>query len=758
MRRRGLWREKPEKPTGRWSFSSGTLQSRREQVRRVQKGSLHLSWQNDLHTLRSAGSQSSVKGLGESLPPFPAMASAKTYVTKFKSFVILFFSPILLLPLIILVPDKFVRCAYVIILMAIYWCTDVIPVAITSLLPALLFPLLKILDSKQVCIQYMKDTNMLFLGSLIVAVAVERWKLHKRIALRMLLYVGTKPSRLMLGFMSVTAFLSMWISNTATTAMMIPIVEAMLEQMAATNTAVDTCQGTLELSDKDKDSEFPGNQVMFEDPTVQKQEDEEDTKNMYKAMNLCVCYAASIGGTATLTGTGPNVVLLGQMQELFPDSKDVLNFASWFGYAFPTMLIMLVLCWLWLQCFYMRSKFKKSCICCGLKRRNEKVVFKVLQEEYKKLGPLTYAEYNVLFCFVLLIVLWFSRDPGFMPGWLSIAWVNGKTNYITDATVALFVAILLFIVPSQKPKFNFSSQSEEERKTPFYPPALLDWKFTQDKVPWNIVLLLGGGFAMAKGCEASGLSEWMVRQMEPLTSVKPAAITLILSCLVAMTTECTSNVATTSLFLPIFAAMSRSIGIHPLYVMIPCTMSASLAFMLPVATPPNAIVFAYGHLKIIDMSQPTRNIFVKLDLNTLKKKSMNGAPVSRGRKTEVNDDAGNRLRFQLELEFVQCLANPNYLNFLAQRGYFKDKAFVNYLKYLLYWKEPEYAKYLKYPQCLHMLELLQYEHFRKELVNAQCAKFIDEQQILHWQHYSRKRMRLQQALAEQQQQNNTAGK
>ncbi|OXB79111.1 UNVERIFIED_CONTAM: hypothetical protein H355_005987 [Colinus virginianus] len=136
------------------------------------------------------------------------------------------------------------------------------------------------------------------------------------------------------------------------------------------------------------------------------------------------------------------------------------------------------------------------------------------------------------------------------------------------------------------------------------------------------------------------------------------------------------------------------------------------------------------------------------------------------------DDTGNRLRFQLELEFVQCLANPNYLNceylmqdpekllfnslistVLAQRGYFKDKAFVNYLKYLLYWKEPEYAKYLKYPQCLHMLELLQYEHFRKELVNAQCAKFIDEQQILHWQHYSRKRMRLQQALAEQQQQN-----
>ncbi|XP_036012551.1 Na(+)/citrate cotransporter isoform X3 [Mus musculus] len=493
MRRRTLWREKPENPTG-WCFSSGTFRSPGE------------------------SSQS----------PFHAMDSAKTCVTKFKSFAILLFTPILMLPLVILIPDKFARCAYVIVIMAVYWCTDVIPVAVTSLLPVLLFPLLKVLDSKQVCIQYMKDTNMLFLGSLIVAVAVERWKLHKRVALRMLLFVGTKPSRLMLGFMFVTAFLSMWISNTAATAMMIPIVEAMLQQMIAANTAVEASLGTLELLDKNKTSELPGSQVVFEDPNVQEQEDEE-TKNMYKAMHLCVCYSASIGGTATLTGTGPNVVLLGQMQELFPDSKDVLNYASWFGFAFPNMVMMLVLAWLWLQCLYMRH------------------------------------------------------------------------NHITDATVAIFVAILLFIIPSQKPKFNFSSQTEEERKTPFYPPALLDWKVAQEKVPWDIVLLLGGGFAMAKGCETSGLSKWMAAQMEPLRLVKPAVITLILSCLVAMTTECTSNVATTTLFLPIFASMARSIGIHPLYVMIPCTMSASLAFMLPVATPPNAIVFAYGHLRVVDM-------------------------------------------------------------------------------------------------------------------------------------------------------------
>ncbi|XP_078228962.1 Na(+)/citrate cotransporter isoform X13 [Callithrix jacchus] len=407
------------------------------------------------------------------------MASALSYVAKFKSFVILFVTPLLLLPLIILMPAK-------------------------------------ILDSKQVCVQYMKDTNMLFLGGLIVAVAVERWNLHKRIALRTLLWVGAKPAQLMLGFMGVTAFLSMWISNTAATAMMVPIVEAMLQQMEATSAATEAGLGALELADKGKANELPGNQVIFEGPPLGQQEDRE-RKKMCKAMTLCVCYAASIGGTATLTGTGPNVVLLGQMND-----------------------------------------FKKSWGCGLKKRNNEKAALKMLQEEYRKLGPFSFAEVNVLICFLLLVVLWFSRDPGFMPGWLTVAWVEGETKYASDATVAIFVAILLFIVPSQKPRFNFCSQTEEERKTPFYPPALLDWKVTQEKVPWGIVLLLGGGFALAKGCEASGLSEWMGKQMEPLHAVPPAAITLILSLLVAVFTECTSNVATTTLFLPIFASMVKT--------------------------------------------------------------------------------------------------------------------------------------------------------------------------------------------------------
>uniref|UniRef100_A0A452IBY3 Uncharacterized protein n=1 Tax=Gopherus agassizii TaxID=38772 RepID=A0A452IBY3_9SAUR len=537
---------------------------------------------------------------------------------RFKSFVVLFCTPLLLLALPLLVPTKEAKCGYVIILMAVYWCTEVIPLAITALLPAILFPMFGILESKRVCMQYLKDTNMLFVGGLVVAVAVEHWNLHKRIALRVLLIVGVKPPLLMLGFMGVTAFLSMWISNTATTAMMVPIVQAVLDQMNSTEqdlTITDQPNGqvnsAIELEEKNSMS-LTSVQVIGNGDVPDEHKapgDREVKKCISKGMTLCVCYAASIGGTATLTGTGPNLVLKGQMNQLFPENGDILNFASWFGFAFPNMILMLTLSWFWLQFSFMGFNFRKMWGC-GMERTDkEKAALNVLKSEFRKLGSISFAEFNVLMLFILLILLWFSRDPGFIPGWATFLF-NKDEEYVTDASVALFVALLLFVVPATKPKFNCCSrnsfspeQNREAMEEPFFPAPLLDWKVVQRKMPWNIVLLLGGGFALANGSDASGLSKWLGDQMTPLHTVPPWAIAVILSLVIAVFTECTSNVATATLFLPVFASLSQSIEVNPLYIMIPCTLSASFAFMLPVATPPNAIVFSYGHLQVLDMAK-----------------------------------------------------------------------------------------------------------------------------------------------------------
>eukprot|EP00064_Thunnus_orientalis_P000330 superscaffoldBa00000016_g330 len=405
------------------------------------------------------------------------------YLRSVKNELILFSSPFLLLPLPLVIATPEAECAYVIILMAVYWCTEVLPLAITALLPALLFPLFGIMQSKDVCMQYLKDTNMLFVGGLMVAVAVEHWNLHKRIALRVLLFVGVRPAL------------------------------------------------------------------------------------------------------------------------LFPQNGDVINFASWFGFAFPNMILMLTLAWLWLQFVFVGFNFKKTWGCGAVKTEKEIAAYNVIREQHRLLGPMSFGEISVLGLFTLLVVLWFTRDPGFVDGWATDIF-NSRAEYVTDATVAVFIAVLLFVLPSKPPRFcSWRTQSFDTapHQTAGPTPPLLTWKVAQKKLPWGIVLLLGGGFALAKGSEESGLSKWMGDQMTPLQSIPPWAIAIVLCLLIATFTECTSNVATATLFLPVLASMSQSIGINPLYVMVPCTLSASFAFMLPVATPPNAIVFSYGYLKVADM-------------------------------------------------------------------------------------------------------------------------------------------------------------
>ncbi|TSN39298.1 Solute carrier family 13 member 5 [Bagarius yarrelli] len=524
-----------------------------------------------------------------------------------KNGIILFFMPLVLFPLPLYVGTAEASCAYVILLMAVYWCTEALPLAVTSLLPALLFPLFGIMKSKQVCIQYLRDTNMLFVSGLMVAVAVEHWNLHKRIALRVLLLVGVRPALLMLGFMGVTAFLSMWISNTATTAMMVPIVQAVLEQLnnqeietVPLNSSVEPNQSSdiqNNLSTKQKDGQVVVLNGLNVSTEATRHQEASERKKICKGMTLCVCYAASIGGTATLTGTGPNLVLKGQMNQLFPQNGDVINFASWFGFAFPNMILMLALAWLWLQFLFMGFNFRKTWGCKAVKTEKEIAAYNVIQEQHQLLGPMTYGEFSVLALFILLVILWFTRDPGFVAGWATHTFNSeSEYGYVTDATVAIFIAVLLFVLPSKPPTLCWWPPASSG-------PALLTWKVAQEKMPWNIVLLLGGGFALAKGSEESGLSRWIGNQLTPLHSIPPWAIAIVLCLLISTFTECTSNVATATLFLPVLASMSQSIGMNPLYVMVPCTLSASFAFMLPVATPPNAIVFSYGYLKVSDMAK-----------------------------------------------------------------------------------------------------------------------------------------------------------
>ncbi|NXA01483.1 S13A2 protein, partial [Nesospiza acunhae] len=515
-------------------------------------------------------------------------------------------------------------CGYVIILMALFWCTEALPLAVTALLPVLLFPLMNIMDSTTVCQEYLKDTNMLFLGGLVMAIAIETWNLHKRVALRVLLITGVRPALLLMGFMVVTAFLSMWISNTATTAMMVPIAQAVMEQLhkseAESGTTGQVSEHTnkaFELQEKSPDSfkepeekgEWGGggnsHVLIVEEERKRNEELEKKHLKLSKGMSLCICYSSSIGGIATLTGTTPNLVLQGQVNDIYPDNGGIINFASWFSFAFPTMLVLLVLAWIWLQILYLGFNFKKNfgCGASPAAKAKEKHAYEIIKAESKKLGKMSFAEIEVLILFILLVVLWFTREPGFIPGWATVLFNKDNTSYVTDATVALFISILLFILPS-----GFSNQDREQEQTGGRarfraPPPLLDWKVVQEKMPWNIVFLLGGGFALAKGSEESGLSAWLGTKLTPLQSIPSPAIAFLLCLLIATFTECTSNVATTTLFLPILASMAEAICLNPLYVMLPCTLSASLAFMLPVATPPNAIVFSYGQLRVIDMAK-----------------------------------------------------------------------------------------------------------------------------------------------------------
>ena len=425
------------------------------------------------------------------------------------------------------------------LLMAVWWITEAIPLAVTSLLPVVLFPLLGVMNGKDVSSTYFNHVIFLFIGGFIVAIAMQKWNLHKRIALKILMYTGVSPARILLGFMLATAFLSMWISNTATTMMMVPILLSIIQKL----------------------EESIGKKAIGKYAT---------------GLFLGVAYSASIGGIATLVGTPPNLSFARIFQIMFPEAPEI-SFANWIAFALPVTIILFIFVWLYLFMIY-RPKTKSWV----------KISKNEFKTQYKELGSIGWEEKIILIDFILLAVLWLSRSNitigNFtLPGWSNIF---SSPSFINDGTVAIAMAVLLFLIPSRK--------KDREK--------LMTWKAATG-IPWHIVLLFGGGFALASAFKESGLSLWFGEELSWVVNIHPFLIILVICLVMTFLTELTSNTATTEMLLPVLAGLAVTTQINPLLLMLPATLSASMAFMLPVATPPNAIIFGTGKINMIDMAR-----------------------------------------------------------------------------------------------------------------------------------------------------------
>ena len=422
------------------------------------------------------------------------------------------------------------------LLMAVWWVTEALPIFATSLVPLVAFPLGQVTTASEVSTSYMDSTIVLFMGGFFLAMAIQKCDLHRRIALAIISLRGGDLSGLVLGFMAASAFLSMWVSNTATTIMMLPIALAVLVQ--------------LQSNGLDSKSRFP------------------------VVLLLAIAYSASVGGIATLIGTPPNIVFTSQFAALFPERGEI-SFGKWMLVGVPFALIFLSVIWFFLTHLYTR-----------LSKEEFAVAREVIASQRAGLGPMSGAQKGVSVIFFLTALAWiFRRDLTLgsvtLPGWSSLL---GVADYVHDSTVAIVAALLLFMIPTNWRKGEF----------------LLDWSWAV-KIPWGILLLFGGGIALARGFQITGLADWIGQQLVFFKWLPVPLLVLALCLLVTFMTELTSNVATATLFMPILAGTATALDISPELLMIPATMSASCAFMLPVATPPNAIVFGSDYITIPDM-------------------------------------------------------------------------------------------------------------------------------------------------------------
>lgn len=430
------------------------------------------------------------------------------------------------------------RMAAVAVLMSMLWITEAIPLAATSLIPLVALPLLGILDSGKVASTYMNSIVFLYVGGFLLALAMEKWNLHRRMALVIVSRTGSRPAGLVFGFMAATALISMWISNTATTVMMLPIGMAIIRQM--------------ELS-----------------------AGRERTHRLSVCLLLGIAYASSIGGVSTLVGSPTNLIMVRILAETFPAAPPV-TFGQWILLGLPFSILLLLLAWLLLTRVLFRLD-QEDVLSAGL-----------VKKELAALGKISPEEQTLLAIFGSTVFLWIFRQDialGFItiPGW-SRCWSG--FGAIDDGTIAIAAGLLLFLLPRRFSGREWQPLCEAE---------------VFRKLPWDIVLLFGGGFALSQGFTASGLSRHIGESLQIFAGI-PLLWQIVGICLITtFLTELTSNVATLTMLLPVLLSWAVGSHLHPLLFAIPATISASMAFMLPVATPPNAVVFGSGYLRIPEM-------------------------------------------------------------------------------------------------------------------------------------------------------------
>lgn len=413
--------------------------------------------------------------------------------------------------------------------MAIWWISEALPIAGTALLPLIILPLLDILSIKKVSANYMDPTVLLYMGGFLLATAIEKWSLHRRIALNIINLLGTDLRRIVLGFILATGFLSMWISNSATALMMLPIGLAVVGQFKS------------HLGEHN----------------------EQLSSNLGKNILLGIAYSASIGGMATLIGTPTNNILRAVVFKLYDYTID---FNEWMLFALPFSLILLAICWLYLVNigFPLPKNFRLS------------EAKSVVSEQMASLGKISFEEKTVLIVFGGVCFSWITRSFLLAP----------IVPALDDTIIALVGVLLLLLLPSS---------GKKAAKGP-----ILDWK-TAEKIPWGVLILFGGGLALAEGFKETGLADWIGQKFTLIEGLGFFFVLILLVTAVNFLTEVTSNVATASMLLPILASVAVKLDIHPFGLMVGATLAASCAFMLPVATPPNAVVFGSGYLKMTDM-------------------------------------------------------------------------------------------------------------------------------------------------------------